>query len=53
MIGMDALNGRFGKGTLESATTDGSGPPRLWEMKQERKTPHYRTRLEDVPVMRA
>ncbi|WP_372826076.1 DUF4113 domain-containing protein [Polaromonas sp.] len=53
MIAMDAINGRFGKGTLGSAATGGTGPPRQWEMKQERKTPQYTTRLEDVPVVRA
>lgn len=53
MIAMDAINGRFGKGTVESAATGRTGQARLWEMKQERKTPQYTTRLEDVPVVRA
>jgi DNA polymerase V len=53
MLAMDAINGRFGKGTVESAATGRTGPARLWEMKQERKTPQYTTRLEDVPVVRA
>jgi len=53
MIAMDAINVRYGNGTVGSAATGGSGPPRLWEMKQERKTPQYTTRLEDVPVARA
>jgi DNA polymerase V len=53
MIAMDAINGRFGKGTVESAATGRTGQARLWEMKQERKTPQYTTRLEDVPVARA
>jgi DNA polymerase V len=53
MVAMDAINGRYGKGTVESAATGRTGPQRLWEMKQERKTPQYTTRLEDVPVVRA
>jgi DNA polymerase V len=53
MVAMDAINGRYGEGAVESAATGGTGPQRLWEMKQERKTPQYTTRLEDVPVVRA
>jgi DNA polymerase V len=53
MVAMDAVNGRYGKGTVKSAATGRTGPPRLWEMKQTRKTPEYTTRLEDVPVARA
>jgi DNA polymerase V len=53
MVAMDAINGRYGKGTVESAATGRTGPQRQWEMKQERKTPQYTTRLEDVPVVRA
>jgi DNA polymerase V len=53
MVAMDAINGRYGKGTVKSAATGRTGPQRLWEMKQERKTPQYTTRLEDVPVVRA
>jgi DNA polymerase V len=53
MVAMDAINGRHGKGTVGLAATGRTGPQRLWEMKQERKTPQYTTRLEDVPVVRA
>jgi DNA polymerase V len=45
MVAMDAINGRYGKGTVESAATGRTGPQRLWEMKQERKTPQYTTPL--------
>jgi len=50
---MDALNGRFGKGTLHVASTGQEGETRAWGMRQERRTPQYTTRWEDVPVARA
>ena len=53
MSTMDAINVRYGKGTVHSASTGRTGPERMWGMKQERKTPQYTTRLEDVPVARA
>ena len=54
MEAIDALNTRYGKGTVHSAATGGgSKAPREWGMKQERRTPHYTTRWEDVPVARA
>jgi DNA polymerase V len=48
---MLAINGGYGKGTVESAATGRTGPQRLWEMKQERKTPQYTTWLQCVPVV--
>ncbi|MBW8471262.1 MAG: Y-family DNA polymerase [Thiobacillus sp.] len=53
MTAMDAINCRYGKGTVHSAATGKAGPKREWGMKQERRTPQYTTRLEDVPVVRA
>lgn len=53
MGAMDAINDRYGKGTLHAAATGKVGPERVWGMKQERRTPQYTTRLEDVPVARA
>jgi len=53
MAALDAVNGRYGKGTVHSAATGQAGPQRAWGMKQERRTPQYTTRLEDVPVARA
>lgn len=53
MLAMDAINGRYGKGTVHAAATGKAGPPRAWGMKQERRTPQYTTRFEDVPVARA
>ncbi len=53
MVAMDAINGRFGKGSVHSASTGKAGPPREWDMKQERRTPQYTTRFEDIPVASA
>jgi DNA polymerase V len=50
MDAMDTLNGRYGKGTVHVASTGNDDHRRQWGMKQERRTPHYTTRLEDVPV---
>lgn len=54
MEAMDQINTRFGKGVVHVASTgqsqsDESG----WRMKQERRTPRYTTRLDDVPIARA
>lgn len=51
---MDKINARYGKGSLHVASTgvpeqDESG----WRMKQERCTPRYTTRLDDIPIARA
>jgi DNA polymerase V len=53
MAAMDALNGRFGKGTLHVGSTGLQDTTRTWGMRQERRTPQYTTRWEDVPVARA
>ncbi|KQO23509.1 Y-family DNA polymerase [Acidovorax sp. Leaf78] len=51
---IDALNTRYGKGTVHSAATGGSNKAeKVWGMKQERRTPQYTTRWEDVPIARA
>lgn len=54
MSALDTVNDRYGKGTLRL----GSGmlpsnwitaqEPRCWEMKQERRSPQYTTRLGEV-----
>lgn len=51
---MDRLNARFGKNTLHVAGTgtlqsDESG----WRMRQERRTPRYTTRIDEIPIVRA
>lgn len=53
MTAVDAINGRFGKGTVHLGATGQTGPQRTWGMKQEKRTPQYATWLEDVPVARA
>ncbi|KQO24174.1 DNA polymerase V subunit UmuC [Acidovorax sp. Leaf76] len=54
MKAIDALNTRYGKGTVHSAATGGSSKAtKGWGMRQERRTPQYTTRWEDVPVARA
>jgi len=53
MVALDTLNQRYGKGTVHSASTGGSNKGKDWGMKQERRTPQYTTRWEDVPVAKA
>ncbi|MGA0571205.1 Y-family DNA polymerase [Variovorax sp. VNK109] len=53
MVALDTLNHRYGKGTVHSGATGGTNKGKDWGMKQERRTPQYTTRWEDVPVARA
>jgi DNA polymerase V len=53
MGALDGLNRRYGRGTVLLASTGLAGDRRLWSMKQERRTPQYTTRWEDMPVVRA
>ena len=54
MVALDALNGRYGKGTVHSASTGGSSKGgKDWMMRQERRTPQYTTCWADVPIARA
>jgi DNA polymerase V len=53
MDALDGLNRRYGPGTVLLASTGLAGDRRLWSMKQERLTPQYTTRWEDMPVVRA
>lgn len=53
MTSVDALNGRYGKGTVHIGSTGASNKARTWGMKQLRRTPQYTTRWEDVPIARA
>lgn len=50
---MDGLNNRFGKGTLHVASSGLDDAHREWGMRQERRTPHYTTKIEDIPIARA
>ena len=49
MIALDAVNGRFGRGTLRYA---GSGIERGWHMKQSFRSPRYTTSWRDLPKVR-
>ncbi len=53
MVAPDAVNVRYGKGTLHVGSTGTGGNRRAWTMRQERRTPEYTTRLDDVPIARA
>lgn len=53
MSAMDKLNTRFGKGTVKIASVGLKGDSRAFSMKQERRTPAYTTKWEDIPICRA
>lgn len=53
MGALDGLNRRYGRGTVLLGSTGLQGDQRRWSMKQERRTPQYTTRWEDMPVVRA
>ncbi len=53
MKAMDVLNNRFGKGTLQVASSGLDDAHREWGMRQERRTPHYTTKISDIPIARA
>ena len=54
MEAMDKINERYGKATVHITSTgrtqeDEDG----WRMKQERRTPRYTTKLDEIPIARA
>jgi len=53
MSSLDNLNQRFGRGTVKMASAGLQGERRVWSMKQERRTPAYTTRWEDMPTAKA
>lgn len=53
MAAMDALNERFGRGTICVASTGIARSQRIWTMKQDRLTPQYTTKWMDLPIARA
>lgn len=53
MTALDGLNHRYGRGTVLLASAGLAGDGRAWSMKQERRTPGYTTRWEDMPVAHA
>lgn len=53
MTALDAVNQRFGKGTLHMASAGLAGVRRSWSMKQERLTPAYTTSFKDILEVKA
>lgn len=53
MRALDVVNQRFGKGALHMASAGTAGDKRVWSMKQERRTPGYTTRWEDILEVKA
>ena len=50
MIALDAINKRFGRGTLHIGSAGVGDAHRIWAMRQERLTPQYTTKWSDLPV---
>ena len=50
---LDALNTRYGRGSIQLASAGVGGADRTWTMKQELKTPNYTTCWKDLPRARA
>jgi DNA polymerase V len=48
MSAMDGLNRRYGRGTVTLATAGVASAPKQWAMKQERLTPRYTTRWDEL-----
>ena len=56
MSAMDALNNRFGRDSVRLGTTAAASSGaelRVWATKQERRSPRYTTRWDEMPVVRA
>ena len=53
MTAMDALNRRYGQGTVIIGSAGTGAMPRNWAMKQERRTPRYTTRIGEIPEGKA
>ena len=50
MEALDTINRRYGRGTL---IPGGSGLKKNWTLKAEMKSPHWTTKLDQVPIVRA
>jgi DNA polymerase V len=53
MMAMDALNGRYGRGTVHVGSAARQHTQSDWSMRQERLTPQYTTNWSDMPVAKA
>ena len=52
MMAMDALNDRYGRGTVHVGSASRQRAPSDWSMRQERLTPQYTTKWSDMPTAR-
>ncbi|MEP6502917.1 MAG: Y-family DNA polymerase [Betaproteobacteria bacterium] len=56
MSAMDVLNNRFGRDSVRlgsTAVASNGAEVRVWATKQERRSPRYTTRWDEIPVVRA
>lgn len=53
MVALDAVNARYGQGTLKLGSAGTSTQKRNWTMKQMRRTPRYTTKVQDMLVAKA
>ena len=53
MSTIDALNGKYGKGTVHLASTGIDDSTRVWSMRQDRLTPGYTSGWLDIPIAKA
>ena len=53
MQALDAVNQRFGHGSVSLASAGLAGEQRQWSMKQERRTPGYTTDWDGLALVRA
>jgi len=53
MSALDAVNERYGRGTLTLGSAGVRGARRSWTMKQERRTPRYTTHVGEMLEVRA
>ena len=53
MAALDAINDKYGKGTLKLASAGAPHKLRKWDMRQELLTPAYTTAWDDMPIARA
>ena len=53
MQALDGVNRRYGRGTVQLGSAGLDGNVRVWSMRQERRTPGYTTRWDELAVVRA
>ncbi|MFK4705881.1 DNA polymerase V [Roseateles asaccharophilus] len=53
MSAMDKVNARHGRGCLKVGSAGVAQEAGAWGVRQERRTPRYTTRLDEIPIARA